>query len=708
MPLLPRPVLRSLPLLVVGSLAALPAIQHAAAAAPPVELGNTTIKLELRLRDDAGNFVPRSAEENLRFMNLANCTCGAVTEPQILERSQFGVRFSLENATNTLPTEAVRVWVGTSCDSATTEQRDNNCKRLDEFAALAELRSPQDYPISVRDLVASRASASDACPRAEADRWVYALIDPSDDGIGDGDHKFLLKVTTDTRPPTEPLSASLESGEGAARVQWELDDARAADIQWIQFLCARTDGSPPSADGLPSVDPQYRTAFQVCGRDEGSQCPRPLGSQESEVDAGTQVDAGDIEADAAVEAALGDPGDAGADGGSADASTPSQCDDLPGDLEHLDALALCGEATSTDSDYRIGNLQNGVTYRVVMVLVDRSRNPTAVDLGEATPAAVQDFWEDYKDKGGGAKGGCSAGQVGFGGGLALALALTLGGLGLRVRSHRRRRGGRGAGGVGGAAVILALALSPRLASAQPWWEDSDQQPVQEKVGSVPHWGMELKLGPYFPDVDGDPALDPGEKPFEQMFGDGPFLMSEITVDRYLLYPMGQLGVSVTAGFMTRSARAFELGANGDPVIDMDTGKPKRSSDTNVFRLFPASVGVVYRFTELDDRLRIPLVPYGRVGLSYYGWRVSKPGGGAAVVDGDRAFGGSLGWQATAGLAVRAERIDRDAEMGLRNETGIEHAGLVFEFTYAKVDGFGASDKLRVGDATFFGGINFEF
>jgi hypothetical protein len=45
---------------------------------------------------------------------------------------------------------------------------------------------------------------------------------------------------------------------------------------------------------------------------------------------------------------------------------------------------------------------------------------------------------------------------------------------------------------------------------------------------------------------------------------------------------------------------------------------------------------------------------------------------------------------------------------LRNETGVEHAGLVFEFTYAKVDGFGASDKLSVGDATFFGGINFEF
>ena len=42
------------------------------------------------------------------------------------------------------------------------------------------------------------------------------------------------------------------------------------------------------------------------------------------------------------------------------------------------------------------------------------------------------------------------------------------------------------------------------------------------------------------------------------------------------------------------------------------------------------------------------------------------------------------------------------------ELGIEHAGLVAEMTYASVDGFGADDKLAVGDVTWFGGIHFEF
>jgi hypothetical protein len=77
-------------------------------------------------------------------------------------------------------------------------------------------------------------------------------------------------------------------------------------------------------------------------------------------------------------------------------------------------------------------------------------------------------------------------------------------------------------------------------------------------------------------------------------------------------------------------------------------------------------------------------------------------------EGEPGRGGSLGWQATVGLAIRAERIDPDAEQSLRNELGIEHAGLIFEYTYAVVDGFGSDEKLSVGDATWFGGLNFEF
>ena len=723
MPLLTRPDLRSLAsLAVAGSLAAMAA---PAAAAPPVDLGGATIKLTLELPDEDGEFAPREELDNIQFMNLANCTCGDA------EQAKFAVEFQLENPPGQLENENVEVYAGTSCDSDDITDRRELCIAQDGFADLDELRGPEDILISVHDLVQTTAGS---CNQAEESRWVYAIIDENNDGIGKEDYTNKLEILTDTQPPPAPDNLDASGAENGIRVSWELP-SRSEDIWYYQLLCARADGSVDPADGLPRVDKQYLTGVDVCGIDDGSTCPIPLdqvveepddddGGDDGGDDGTGRADAGEGSADASGLTALGDPPDAGpaADaggdaGGGGDAGT-GECADLPGGLETLDPAFLCGEeASPSATSLRASGLQNGVPYHVVLVVVDRSRNPLAIDLGEQTPRLVKDFWEDYKESGGGARGGCSAGQAGLGGGIAVALALILGSV-LR-RGSRRRRGA----GIGGGAVILALALSPRLASAQPWWE-SYEEPVQEEVGpALPHWNLEIKLGPYVPDVDSEFNLSGDEVgPFELMYGDGPFLMNQITLDRYFLYPMGQLGLSVTGGFMTRSANAYELDADGDVVINEENGRPERSvGDTTTFRLFPASIGAVYRFTELDDRWRIPVVPFGRAGLSYYYWWVSKPGGGVAETptgdcpdteaddcEGDRARGGSFGWQATAGLAIRAERIDPDAEVSLRTELGIEHAGLVFEFTYAKVDGFGSGDKLAVGDATFFGGINFEF
>jgi hypothetical protein len=134
-----------------------------------------------------------------------------------------------------------------------------------------------------------------------------------------------------------------------------------------------------------------------------------------------------------------------------------------------------------------------------------------------------------------------------------------------------------------------------------------------------------------------------------------------------------------------------------------------------------SLGAVYRFTELDDRFRVPIVPYGKLGLTYGLWWVRAPNGSlseapdddcpdpeAGMCDGDRALGASLGWQATVGIAIRAERIDKQSAQNLRNEMGIEHAGFFAELMYAKVDHFGSESRLNVGDATWLVGINFEF
>ena len=73
-----------------------------------------------------------------------------------------------------------------------------------------------------------------------------------------------------------------------------------------------------------------------------------------------------------------------------------------------------------------------------------------------------------------------------------------------------------------------------------------------------------------------------------------------------------------------------------------------------------------------------------------------------------ALGASLGYQLAVGLALRAERIDRQSAYSMRNELGIEHAGFYAEYSLGKVDGFGSDTKLSVGDATWFAGVDFEF
>jgi hypothetical protein len=149
--------------------------------------------------------------------------------------------------------------------------------------------------------------------------------------------------------------------------------------------------------------------------------------------------------------------------------------------------------------------------------------------------------------------------------------------------------------------------------------------------------------------------------------------------------------------------------------------PDRSpGDVTNFRLIPLAATAVYRFTYLDDRYGIPVVPYVRGGLSYYIWWIGAPSGHTAVIynppgcdpdaDGcseNRARGATIGFQASVGLAIRAERIDPSAARSMR-QGGVEHAGFYAELSLAKVDGFGNDKKLSVGDKTWFAGVDFEF
>jgi hypothetical protein len=195
-----------------------------------------------------------------------------------------------------------------------------------------------------------------------------------------------------------------------------------------------------------------------------------------------------------------------------------------------------------------------------------------------------------------------------------------------------------------------------------------------------------------------------------MFGGARFTPM-LDVDRILWRGFGQFGVGGSIGYMQKTANAW-----ADGSVPGDPNRMRSAGDENTFRLLPTAITATYRFTWFDDEYGVPVVPYVRGGLAYYMWWVRTNGKTASSCwdgthtdkcDADDAIGGSFGVVGSIGLAIRAERVDANAAQSM-HESGIEHAGFYGELSLAKVDGFGSSTKLSVGDATWFAGVDFEF
>jgi hypothetical protein len=633
----------SLPLLALVGVGA-----TAGSARAQVDLGGAAITLELQVPDDdkGTSFSPPDSEqEALEFMNRASCVCAD---------QSLRVHLELDPPDTTgIDTYEVLLWAGTGCDDEDSSIRDMQCVQFDE--AIADVEDlPTDRDLPVRDLISS--DAEDPCPANNTSRSVFAIIDPGNDGFDEGDYAVSLEIATDTRPPPAPTNIAVRGAEGAAEISWSLGSPE-DDVEYFQVLCAEV--TDAGLQTVRSEEPRYRTSADVCGE------PDPL---------------------TVIETAPGV---------------------LPSDdaLTELNTEFVCGEVSGTATSIRVDGFENGVDYRLVLVAVDPAGNPTAVDLGIATPKPARDFWEDYLDQGGTAEGGCAAG----GGGL-LGL-LVIGGL-LLGRVGRRR--------TTASAILVVLLTAAPAVRAQPYL-DEDQE-LEDDLGPSPVlWNLELKMGPFLPGIDDQLDLPAGQEgPFARMFGDHTMWLSQVTLERYFVRQFGLLGLSASLGYFATDANAYQEDASGDVALNAN-GKPLRSEgDETSFNLMPMSLGVVYRFSVLDDLYGIPLVPYGRAGLAYYAWWVKSPSGETSEgpdadcadpdtgCSGDRGRGGSLGWQGTVGLAIRAERIDPEAEASLHNELGIAHAGVFAELTLADVDGFGAADKLAVGDLFWSFGLTFEF
>lgn len=655
-----------------GLIAAMPQLAHADLPGGAV----LTFDMFRIIGADGQPKVPDDAEEIGRYLNLAHCECAATGSGDFSEVVyQVGVTPDVNSDA------AAEAWVGTECDDE--ELRGTRCRNITEAntRSLTELSSrPQDIRINYFDVL-NGVGVMNACVEREAAANFFYLVNT--DQTGSYEHAQEVSIggaNVDTRPPPIPADLVATGGEESIRLSWGITADRFDDIERFQAFCSRAG----TAVGNGTFTRRYQTTADVCGEAfETTMVPSPV-STASRGDAVTA---------------------------------------MPEEFDGLGAAFLCGEAAAGSTELRINGLENGVGYKVALLVVDLEGNYQGTYFDHTIlPIPVTDLWEDIHDgtDGDGPQGGCLSATRDNGGGplSGLLVAMAVGGL---VLWRRRRK------------LVLAGALLLAGGTAQaddfaPYWEQDEIDSNTNLLAFEDvRWHVGIKAGPYIPNIDGQAGKNAttGKGPYESMFGDYYVNGKEKTayvwqvlpmldIDYVVLRSFGQLTIGGSVGYMHQSALAYaaESSAN-DPM------RPRAKGNETVFRLIPTQLAVGYRFTYLAERYGIPIIPYARGGLAYYMWMMRAPNGDLSRVcnaevpdtmicaEENVAKGGSFGVFGSVGIAIRAEGIERDSARSMR-ETGVDHAGFYGEIQASKVDGFGASDKLAVGDTTFFAGFDFEF
>lgn len=244
-------------------------------------------------------------------------------------------------------------------------------------------------------------------------------------------------------------------------------------------------------------------------------------------------------------------------------------------------------------------------------------------------------------------------------------------------------------------------------------DDLGKAGYQGRAESKQRFGLELKFGPYLPDIDRS-YEGAGLGPYANVFGvqgdDGiataqpkKGLFSALGFEWQFYHLGGSFSLGTTIGMFRDKAQALQLEPDAD-------GNYRNKADNATFNVVPITLLLGYRFELLADRFKVPLVPYARGGLAYGFWWATKGDRGdiSTTMDGQKTRGGSLGWQANLGLMLRLDFIDRASAIDLDRNTGVNHTYLFGEWQFSHLDGFGSPKRLSVGDDTFSVGFAMAF
>ena len=209
--------------------------------------------------------------------------------------------------------------------------------------------------------------------------------------------------------------------------------------------------------------------------------------------------------------------------------------------------------------------------------------------------------------------------------------------------------------------------------------------------------FEFHVGSYEPAID---EQFTNTTPYADVFGQESPLLFGFHTDRQLWQGFGSLAVGVGARYGSVSGKA-----------QLEDGTA--SSDTTELHLLPLTASVVYRFDVLQNRVDIPLVPYGKAGLNYTLWWVFNGRGEVANSwgldgEGHTGAGGTMGWFASAGVQPHLDFFDAERAAEFDTESGVNNSYLFAEYTTSEVNDFGSDESMELSSDHLSFGLMFEF
>jgi len=260
-------------------------------------------------------------------------------------------------------------------------------------------------------------------------------------------------------------------------------------------------------------------------------------------------------------------------------------------------------------------------------------------------------------------------------------------------------------------VLMASTLAAGQARAQAvYHEDSIEHDRASETwkGTPREYAIEARFGMYTPSIDSEFG-GAGAGPQAFIFGNKNRPMWQLEFDWEFLQIFGTLSVGGVIGYYKENGQACLQATMQLPTAADPKGTCEHSGDNTSLRLIPLAALLVYRLDEAAQRWKIPIVPYGKLGLNYTIWTVNDGDGAVpSPTSGGRGQGGTAGWQAAVGLSLLLDILDPGAARGFDADSGVNHTYAFFELAHVDGSGLGKKNVLNVGDNTWFAGLMFEF